>query len=97
MLRSNLRLPRWPSLRTSRVRSVGGRKQVSPVRRDLAEVDGSRAPRGEALCRQGEPDMGDKGKRDKGKREQQKKPKLTPQEKRKEKQEKKNNQLSGGK
>ena len=34
--------------------------------------------------------MGDKGSKDKGKREQQKKPLLTPKEKRKAKQEKKN-------
>jgi hypothetical protein len=39
--------------------------------------------------KQGEPDMGDKGKKDKGKREQQKKAQLNPQEKRKLKKEKK--------
>jgi hypothetical protein len=39
--------------------------------------------------KQGEIDMGDKGKRDKGKREQQKKAQLTPKEKRKLKKEKK--------
>ncbi len=40
-------------------------------------------------CKQGEPDMGDKGKRDKGKKEQQKKALLSPKEKRKLKKEKK--------
>jgi hypothetical protein len=39
--------------------------------------------------KQGETDMGDKGKKDKGKREQQKKKQLTPKEKRKVKKEKK--------
>jgi hypothetical protein len=39
--------------------------------------------------KQGETDMGDKGKKDKGKREQQKKAKLNPKEKRKFKKEKK--------
>ena len=41
------------------------------------------------ICKQGETDMGDKGKRDKGKREQQKKARVTPKDKRKAKQEKK--------
>ncbi len=36
--------------------------------------------------------MGDKGKRDKGRREKQKKARLTPKDKRKAKQDKKNNQ-----
>ena len=40
--------------------------------------------------------MGDKGKKDKGKREHQKKAQLTPQEKRKVKQDKKNKQLPSG-
>ena len=40
--------------------------------------------------------MGDKGKRDKGKRERQKKALLSPKEKRKLKQEKKNKQLTSG-
>jgi hypothetical protein len=40
--------------------------------------------------KQGETDMGDKGKKDKGKREQQKKAQLNPKEKRKLKKEKKN-------
>jgi len=39
--------------------------------------------------KQGETDMGDKGKKDKGKKEQQKKAQLTPKEKRKLKKEKK--------
>ena len=39
--------------------------------------------------KQGETDMGDKGKKDKGKREQQKKAQLNPKEKRKLKKEKK--------
>ena len=38
----------------------------------------------------GEPDMGDKGSKDKGKREKQKKAKLSPKDKRKLKNEKKN-------
>ncbi|MCH9652328.1 MAG: hypothetical protein K0U86_04080 [Planctomycetes bacterium] len=42
------------------------------------------------VFKQGETDMGDKGSKDKGKREQQKKALLTPKEKRKLKQEKKN-------
>ncbi len=42
------------------------------------------------IFKQGETDMGDKGKRDKGKREQQKKAQLNPKEKRKLKKEKKN-------
>jgi len=41
------------------------------------------------LFKQGETDMGDKGKKDKGKREQQKKAVLNPKEKRKLKKEKK--------
>ena len=40
--------------------------------------------------KQGETDMGDKGKKDKGKKEQQKKAQLNPKEKRKMKKEKKN-------
>jgi len=39
--------------------------------------------------KQGETDMGDKGKKDKGRKEQQKKAQLTPKEKRKLKKEKK--------
>ena len=42
------------------------------------------------IFKQGETDMGDKGKKDKGKREQQKKARLSPKEKRKLKREKKN-------
>jgi len=41
-------------------------------------------------AKQGETDMGDKGKKDKGRREQQKKAQLSPKEKRKLKKEKKN-------
>jgi hypothetical protein len=41
------------------------------------------------IFKQGESDMGDKGKKDKGKREQQKKAQLNPKEKRKLKKEKK--------
>ena len=41
------------------------------------------------IFKQGETDMGDKGKKDKGKREQQKKAQLNPKEKRKLKKEKK--------
>jgi len=41
------------------------------------------------IFKQGETDMGDKGKKDKGKREQQKKAQLNPKEKRKTKKEKK--------
>ncbi|MEA3385912.1 MAG: hypothetical protein U9Q89_05610 [Thermodesulfobacteriota bacterium] len=41
------------------------------------------------IFKQGETDMGDKGKKDKGKREQQKKAQLNPKEKRKSKKEKK--------
>ena len=40
--------------------------------------------------------MGEKGKRDKGGREQQKKAKLTPQEKRQAKRDKKNNKFPSG-
>ncbi len=45
----------------------------------------------QVVFRQGEMDMGDKGKRDKGKREQHKKAQRTPEEKRKLKKEKKEN------
>jgi len=45
---------------------------------------------GAFLFNHGETDMGDKGSKDKGKREQQKKAQLTPKEKRKLKQDKKN-------
>ena len=41
------------------------------------------------ILKQGETDMGDKGKKDKGKKEQQKKAQLNPKEKRKLKREKK--------
>ncbi len=41
------------------------------------------------IFKQGETDMGDKGKRDKGKKEQQKKAQLDPKEKRKQKKGKK--------
>ncbi len=43
----------------------------------------------QVIFKQGETDMGDKGKKDKGKREQQKKAQLTQKEKRKLKKEKK--------
>ncbi len=43
----------------------------------------------QVVFKQGETDMGDKGKRDKGKREQQKKAQRTPEEKRRLKKEKK--------
>jgi hypothetical protein len=43
----------------------------------------------QVIFKQGETDMGDKGKKDKGKREQQKKAVLNPKEKRKLKKEKK--------
>ncbi len=43
----------------------------------------------QVIFKQGETDMGDKGKRDKGKREQQKKAQRNPKEKRKLKKEKK--------
>ena len=46
-------------------------------------------PSGESRFKQGETDMGDKGKKDKGKREQQKKAQLNLKEKRKQKKEKK--------
>jgi hypothetical protein len=43
----------------------------------------------QAACKQGDTEMGDKGKKDKGAKEVQKKPLLTPKEKRKLKNEKK--------
>jgi hypothetical protein len=43
----------------------------------------------QVIFKQGETDMGDKGKKDKGKREHQKKAQLSPKEKRKVKKEKK--------
>ena len=46
-------------------------------------------PSGESRFKQGETDLGDKGKKDKGKREQQKKAQLNPKQKRKQKKEKK--------
>jgi hypothetical protein len=45
----------------------------------------------QAIFKQGETDMGNKGKKDKGKREQRKKARLTPQEKRQAKRDKRNN------
>ncbi len=51
---------------------------------DVAE----QTPFGKCRFKQGETDMGDKGKRDKGRREQQKKAKLNLKEKRKLKKEK---------
>jgi hypothetical protein len=44
----------------------------------------------QVIFKQGETDMGDKGRRDKGKKEQQKKAQLSPKEKRQRKKEKKN-------
>jgi hypothetical protein len=44
----------------------------------------------QVIFKQGEIDMGDKGKKDKGRREQQKKAKASPKEKRRLKKEKKN-------
>jgi len=44
----------------------------------------------QVIFRQGETDMGDKGKRDKGRREKQKKAQLSPKEKRRLKREKRN-------
>ncbi len=44
------------------------------------------------MFKQGEPAMGDKGKKDKGKKEKQKKAERSPKEKRKDKREKKSNQ-----
>jgi hypothetical protein len=46
------------------------------------------------IFKEGETEMGDKGKRDKSKREQRKKAKLDPKEKRKLKKEKKNKQMA---
>jgi hypothetical protein len=46
--------------------------------------------RGTFVFNHGETDMGDKGSKDKGKREQQKKAQLSPKEKRRLKQDKKN-------
>ena len=53
---------------------------------DVAE----HTPFGKCRFKQGETDMGDKGKRDKGKKEQQKKAQLSLKGKRKKKKEKKN-------
>jgi len=53
------------------------------------EQMGWEEPSGESRFKQGETDMGDKGKKDKGKREQQKKAQLNLKEKRKQKKEKK--------
>ena len=59
-----------------------GRDTVAGVQHGRADGRfGSRT--GQVICKQGETDMGDKGKKDKGKREQQKKAKLTQKEKRK--------------
>ncbi len=54
---------------------------------DVAE----QTPFGKCRYKQGETDMGDKGKRDKGKKEQQKKAQLSAKDKRKKKKEKKDN------
>jgi hypothetical protein len=64
----------------ARANALGGPKSVS--------VPWIRLP---VILKQGESDMGDKGKRDKGRREQQKKAKVSPKDKRKAKQDKKNN------
>ncbi len=53
------------------------------------EQRGWEEPSGDSRFKQGETDMGDKGKKDKGKKEQQKKAQLNPKEKRKQKKEKK--------
>ncbi len=55
------------------------------------EQRGWEEPSGESRFKQGETDMGDKGKKDKGKKEQQKKAQLNQKEKRKQKKEKKKN------
>ncbi len=55
-----------------------------------ATIDGDwEEQSGESRFKQGETDMGDKGKKDKGKKEHQKKARLNPKEKRKQKKEKK--------
>jgi hypothetical protein len=58
------------------------------VRAQHVEQRGWQEPSGETRFKQGEADMGDKGKKDKGKREQQKKAQLNLKEKRKQKKEK---------
>jgi hypothetical protein len=63
----------------ARVAAPGLRRGVPRFR-----VNKHRSP-----LKQGETDMGDKGKKDKGKREHQKKAMLSPKEKRKQKKEKK--------
>jgi hypothetical protein len=50
----------------------------------------------QVTLKQGETDMGDRGRRDKGKKEQQKKALISPKEKRKLKREKKSKQMSTG-
>jgi hypothetical protein len=57
--------------------------------RSHVEQRGWEEPSGESRFKQGETDMGDKGKKDKGKKEHQKKARLNPKEKRKQKKEKK--------
>ncbi len=62
----------------------------SPGVANCATVAGNRGePSGESRFKQGETDMGDKGKKDKGKKEEQKKAQLNLREKRKQKKEKK--------
>ena len=63
--------------------SLGRRRQIPYHRAQLEESSG------ESRFKQGETDMGDKGKKDKGKREQQKKALRNLKEKRKQKKEKK--------
>ena len=71
------------------VDSGSARPQVR-VRRQVAGELAEQTPVGKFRIKQGETDMGDKGRRDKGKKEQQKKSQLTQKEKRKKKKDKKN-------
>jgi hypothetical protein len=84
------------------MRAAGGRKTVPPAAmrccrflENAPALSGERIPgfqqpgRISFIFKQGETDMGEKGKKDKGKREQQKKAQLNPKEKRKQKKEKK--------
>lgn len=68
---------------------IGGEAKQSNLLTSTTEDGVSRHSPAQFIFKQGETDMGDKGKKDKGKREQQKKAQHNPKEKRKLKKEKK--------
>jgi hypothetical protein len=77
----------WPHGVKYRARRRRSAHEISDRKFPIVKV-GHHSP-AQFTFKQGETDMGDKGKKDKGKREQQKTAKLSPKEKRKLKKEKK--------